>query len=81
MINIIDELKKRFGIVSPSDKTRATGLYEISLNLTEVYYKEGIDYKNCLICSRRHTMECPNSSKCFSLENKPYFKEEHHDSN
>lgn len=58
MINIIDELKKRFGIVSPSGKT-----------------------KKCLICSRRHTMECPNSSKCFSLENKPYFKEEHHDSN
>ncbi len=52
MINIIDELKKRFGIVSPSGKT-----------------------KKCLICSRRYTMECPNSSKCFSLENKPYFKE------
>ena len=52
MINIIDELKKRFGVVSPSGKT-----------------------KKCLICSRRYTMECPNSSKCFSLENKPYFKE------
>ena len=58
MINIIDELKKRLGIVSPSGKTN-----------------------KCLICSRRHTMECPNSSKCFSLENKPYFKEGDNDSN
>ena len=53
MINIIDELNKRFGTISTS---------------------EGAD--KCLICSRRHTLECPNSSKCLSLENKPYFKEE-----
>lgn len=58
MIDIIDELKKRFGIVSPSGKT-----------------------DKCLICSRRHTMGCPNSSKCFSLENKPYFKEGKNDPN
>jgi len=30
-------------------------------------------YILCRKCKRHHTMDCPNSSKCFSLDNKPYF--------
>lgn len=29
---------------------------------------------NCMYCEKQHTMDCPNSSKCYSLQNKPHFK-------
>lgn len=30
--------------------------------------------KDCDMCIKKKTMECPNSSLCYSTENKPYFK-------
>lgn len=30
--------------------------------------------KNCDMCIKKKTMECPNSSLCYNTENKPYFK-------
>lgn len=31
-------------------------------------------YKDCDMCIKKKTMECPNSSLCYNTENKPYFK-------
>lgn len=30
--------------------------------------------KSCDMCINKKTMNCPNSSLCYSTENKPYFK-------
>lgn len=30
--------------------------------------------KECIYCEYQHTLECPNSKYCYSLDNKPYFK-------
>ena len=30
--------------------------------------------KDCFYCKHQHTLDCPNSQICYSLENKPYFK-------
>lgn len=30
--------------------------------------------KDCDMCIKKKTMECPNSSLCYNTENKPYFK-------
>ena len=30
-------------------------------------------YKKCRNCVRFKTIDCPNSSLCFALENKPFF--------
>lgn len=27
----------------------------------------------CNDCARQHRMDCPNSSKCYALDDKPYF--------
>ena len=31
-------------------------------------------YALCESCARHGTMNCPNSSLCFALENKPYYQ-------
>lgn len=30
--------------------------------------------KDCSMCKKRKTMDCPNSSKCYSTEDKPFFE-------
>lgn len=30
-------------------------------------------FPRCTDCVRQHRMDCPNSSKCYALENKPHF--------
>lgn len=30
--------------------------------------------KSCDKCRKQHTMQCPNSSKCYSTLDKPYFE-------
>nr|DAV93898.1 MAG TPA: hypothetical protein [Caudoviricetes sp.] len=30
--------------------------------------------KDCDMCIKKKTMECPNSSLCYNKENRPYFK-------
>lgn len=30
--------------------------------------------KDCSKCKKQHTMDCPNSSKCYSVLGKPYFE-------
>lgn len=31
--------------------------------------------RTCDNCEHQHSDDCPNSSLCYSLDNKPYFKE------
>lgn len=30
--------------------------------------------RSCNNCKKQHTMQCPNSSKCYSVLDKPYFE-------
>lgn len=30
--------------------------------------------RDCKVCRKRQTMECPNSSMCWSTSDKPYFE-------
>lgn len=48
----------------------------IYTTLKIIYKKEIIAEKNkdCDMCIKKKTMECPNSSLCYNTENKPYFK-------
>lgn len=53
----------------------------ISLGIYDTGYDEGvrdteIAYRNrdCNKCANYKTTKCPNTSKCFSTLNKPYFK-------
>lgn len=36
-------------------------------------YKEKTN-RNCTNCKKHKTMKCPNSSKCYSTVDKPYFE-------
>ena len=36
--------------------------------------KTKVENKSCNECEKQHTMDCPNSSYCYSTEGKPYFK-------
>lgn len=31
--------------------------------------------RSCNNCKRQHTMQCPNTSKCYSILSKPYFEQ------
>jgi hypothetical protein len=33
-----------------------------------------VEQKDCYSCAKQHTMKCPNSSKCYSLDDKPYWE-------
>lgn len=53
----------------------------ISLRIYDTGYDEGVRdteraYRNkdCNKCANYKTTKCPNTSKCFSTLNKPYFK-------
>ncbi|UWG96797.1 hypothetical protein LPY66_18250 [Dehalobacter sp. DCM] len=35
---------------------------------------EGIGGEDCETCKKQHTMDCPNSSECYSLKDKPYWQ-------
>lgn len=30
--------------------------------------------KDCNMCKKKKTMECPNSSECYSIKDKPFFE-------
>lgn len=38
--------------------------------------RELIEKRDCSVCVHRGTMDCPNSSLCWSTTDKPYFKPE-----
>ena len=42
--------------------------------IAETTAKEQLIERNCDNCKRHHTKYCPNSSKCISLPNLPYFE-------
>lgn len=44
--------------------------YDLGIKDTEEAYRN----KKCDKCSNYKTRQCPNSSKCYSTLNKPYFK-------
>lgn len=53
----------------------------ISLGIYDTGYDEGVRdterayiYKFCEKCANYKTTNCPNTSKCFSTLDKPYFK-------
>ena len=41
--------------------------------------REFIEKRDCCVCVHRGTMNCPNSSLCWSTVNKPYFDPEKED--
>lgn len=40
----------------------------------KIEQRKQIKAKNCNYCKKQHTMECPNSSKCYNTMDKPYFE-------
>lgn len=41
--------------------------------------QEFIEKRDCCVCANRGTMNCPNSSLCWSTSDKPYFEPKEED--
>lgn len=44
-------------------------------DLSKACYTKRLRNRECVICKHHHKESCPNSSKCYDTENKPYFEE------
>lgn len=49
-------------------------MYESGYNDGSKETEQAYRFKDCHKCANYKTTKCPNTSKCFSTLNKPYFK-------
>lgn len=67
-------------IITLSDIIGIIAMVIITLFALYLYIMNKIEEKKnkkkiaCFNCKKQHTMECPNSSKCYSTSDKPYFE-------
>ncbi len=68
IIHIIKVLKKALDV-----KT----IKEVDIEITDFYERNGVienKHRICSNCKHYHTMNCPNSSECYSISYKPFYE-------
>lgn len=54
-------------------------IYREDIKTTRKIRQTRVLMRDCSVCAHRGTMDCPNSSLCWSTSDKPYFEPEEED--